>query len=206
MTLTTDILQDWFTRFNSDYFEAGLRRPAFGLTQAKSYLGQCRCQPGMEPIIRISVFYDRTERELQTTFLHEMIHLWQFQSLRRLGHGDSFKRMASRIYRISEGAYVITRCSRVNPGQLAAVHHARGPVACDVLVWRDRRGVCVARIADGCASSLLAWFRPKHPDCALYHGRGVVFHQFPRSQRRVNFQRFAPAVFESEIVPFLLDW
>ena len=179
--------------------------PQLRITRARGYLGKCHCSLRQRPVVRISVYFDRSQQEMQTTLLHEMIHLWQFQTGQRLSHGDSFKSMATLIARLSGGLYLITRCSKVDSALIESCERMRGPIVCDVLVWRGRRGICVARLADGRASELLSWFRLQHPDCTLYRGEGTVFRRFRSSRLRINYLTFAESDFEAEIAPCLHD-
>ena len=82
MTLTTDILRAWFRQFNADYFGDELPVPRLVLSKARTRLGTmaCKCQRRLlkrvytDFTIRISTYYDCSEREYQETLLHEMIH------------------------------------------------------------------------------------------------------------------------------------
>ena len=82
MTLTTDILRTWFRQFNTDYFGSELPMPRIVLSKARTRLGTmaCKCTRRLmkrvytDFTIRISTYYECTEREFQETLLHEMIH------------------------------------------------------------------------------------------------------------------------------------
>lgn len=84
MTLTTDILRTWFGQFNTDYFGGELPMPRIVLSKARTRLGTMACRRVRKLFgwaytdftIRISVYYDCSEREYQQTLLHEMIHLY----------------------------------------------------------------------------------------------------------------------------------
>lgn len=108
-TLTTAELRLWFKEFNNEYFEGKLPMPSLQIKRCTSYLG--KCFPSRKLII-MSVFYDRSKRDLRETFLHEMIHLynWLFDS-RYIGHGIPFKRKAREIN--NKGGWHIARCSAV---------------------------------------------------------------------------------------------
>lgn len=82
MTLTTDLLKVWFGQFNAMYFGGKLPMPVIRLSKARTKLGTMRCRRVRRMLkwvytdfsISISTYYDCTEREYQTTLLHEMIH------------------------------------------------------------------------------------------------------------------------------------
>lgn len=84
MILTTDILRTWFRQFNTDYFGGELPMPRIVLSKARTRLGTmaCKCTRRLlkrvysDFVIRISTYYECTEREFQETLLHEMIHYY----------------------------------------------------------------------------------------------------------------------------------
>ena len=107
MTLTTDILRTWFRQFNADYFGDELPEPRLALSKARTRLGTmtCKCTRRMlkrvysDFTIRISIYYDCTEREFQETLLHEMIHYYIVY--KRIpdtsSHGSAFRGMMNRL-------------------------------------------------------------------------------------------------------------
>ena len=82
MTLTTDTLRTWFKQFNAVYFGDELPVPRLALSKARTRLGTMACKSVRrigrtvytDFTIRISTYYDCTEREYQETLLHELIH------------------------------------------------------------------------------------------------------------------------------------
>jgi predicted SprT family Zn-dependent metalloprotease len=108
-TLTTAELKIWFNEFNKEYFGNKLPMPTLKIKKCTSYLG--KCFPSRKLII-MSVFYNRSKHDFRETFLHEMIHLynWLYDS-RYIGHGLPFKRKAKEINH--KGGWNIARCSAV---------------------------------------------------------------------------------------------
>lgn len=84
MALTIDILQAWFRQFNADYFGDELPVPRIALSKARTRLGTMSCRRVRKLLswtytdftIRISTYYECSEREYQETLLHEMIHYY----------------------------------------------------------------------------------------------------------------------------------
>lgn len=108
-TLTTTDLRLWFKEYNNLYFEGKLPSPSFQIKRCTSYLG--KCWPTRKLIV-MSTFYNRSERDLRQTFIHEMIHLYNYYfDERYVGHGTPFKRKANEINR--KGGWNIKRCSYV---------------------------------------------------------------------------------------------
>lgn len=103
MTLTVDLLRQWFGQFNSAYFADELPMPRLALSKARTRLGTmaCQCRRTLwgrkysNFIIRVSTFYDCTEREFQTVLLHEMIHYYiTYKGIRDTSaHGREFHRL-----------------------------------------------------------------------------------------------------------------
>lgn len=107
MTLTTDILRTWFRQFNADYFGDELPVPRLALSTARTRLGtmSCKCIRRLtrrvytDFTIRISTYYDCTEKEYQETLLHEMIHYYiTYKHIPDTSsHGQVFREMMRRL-------------------------------------------------------------------------------------------------------------
>lgn len=104
MVLTIKFIEDSFKRFNEEFFNGTLRKPAFKIMHTKSLLGQCawKREQGrpMRYCIRISDYYKRDEKQYQNTIIHEMIHLFIRQNnIRdtRAHHGKAFYKYADFI-------------------------------------------------------------------------------------------------------------
>ena len=103
MTLTVDLLRQWFVKFNTAYFADTLPVPALALSKARTRLGTMSCQCRHTVFgrrysgftIRVSTWYDCTEREYQTVLLHEMIHYYiTYNGIRDTSaHGREFRRI-----------------------------------------------------------------------------------------------------------------
>lgn len=78
--ITIQFIERNFDKFNSEYFNNELVKPAFEIMHTKSLLGQCKWDrrngKRVNYRIRISDFFVRTEKDYQNTILHEMIHLF----------------------------------------------------------------------------------------------------------------------------------
>lgn len=96
-------MEQWFDTFNQTYFQGALPQPALQLSQSRTRLGtlsyrRVRTWKGMKNesyTLRLSNYYDLSEREYQNTLLHEMIHYviaykgWKDTS----AHGQIFRNM-----------------------------------------------------------------------------------------------------------------
>ena len=110
MTLTTDLLAQWFARFNSQYFHSSLPCPTLALSKARTRFGYLKCvsarrwllsKPKRTYSIHISTYYDCTEHAYQTVLLHEMIHYYiSYHGLKdSSAHGPLFRKMMEEINR-----------------------------------------------------------------------------------------------------------
>ena len=129
MTLTTDILRIWFRQFNTDYFGSELPMPRIVLSKARTRLGTmaCKCTRRLmkrvytDFTIRISIYYDCSEREYQETLLHEMIHYYIMY--KRIpdtsSHGRVFREMMQRLN--SQSGWHITIVLRNGQRMLSVV-------------------------------------------------------------------------------------
>lgn len=82
MIVTIDWMEEWFKRFDQEYFGGKLPLPEFSLTRAKTRLGQlafkCASRWGRTKLydfkLSMSTYYDMTEQQAKSVLLHEMIH------------------------------------------------------------------------------------------------------------------------------------
>ena len=82
MIVTIDWLEEWFKRFDQEYFGGKLPLPELALTRAKTRLGQLAFKRasrwGRTKLydfkLSMSTYYDMTEQQAKSVLLHEMIH------------------------------------------------------------------------------------------------------------------------------------
>lgn len=144
MIITTDFIAEKFNEFNNEYFEGKLVTPRFEITHVKSYLGQYHwvynrlTDTFNDSVIRISDKFDRCERDICNTIIHEMIHLHIRQNKikdTRRHHGVVFNSIADRINRQggwkiartdSVEGYGLTDKTKINKYYIACFNGARG--------------------------------------------------------------------------------
>ncbi len=109
MELTAKILREWFVGFNTEYFNDRLPLPQLTVSNTRTQLGQFRCNKVKKRLlwgykltdfsIKISDYYQLTERDYQQTLLHEMIHYYIIYtgSNDTSPHGKLFRQMAQQI-------------------------------------------------------------------------------------------------------------
>jgi len=127
-TLTVPILREWFAHFNRDYFAAELPAPTIKLSRSRTRLGtmswHCSRQFGKECrygyTIRISTFFEQSEREFMEVFLHEMIHYYiAYKGVRDTSsHGRTFVEMMSDIN--AKGGWNITVSAHTGDKRISA--------------------------------------------------------------------------------------
>jgi hypothetical protein len=84
MNITEDYLKEKFTEYNVKYFNGKLELPRITLTTSRTQLGLMKCKrypisSGLKASdfeIRISTYYDLSEKDVQNVLVHEMIHLF----------------------------------------------------------------------------------------------------------------------------------
>lgn len=97
MIITLDYLAKAWEKYNVQYFDGALRKPRFKIDNSKRRMG---CYHPSECMISISKYYERTEKQYDTTIIHEMIHQYIRQNNIRdtsAHHGKVFKSIAARI-------------------------------------------------------------------------------------------------------------
>ncbi len=107
MMLTVDTLNAWFRQFNASYFDGELPVPRIVVNKARTRLGTMSCKKVRRLFrwvltdftIRISTYYDCTERQYQETLLHEMIHYYiVYKNIADTSsHGRVFRQIMQRL-------------------------------------------------------------------------------------------------------------
>lgn len=102
-------MEEWFRRFDQDYFGGKLPVPELGLTRAKTRLGQLAYKRatrwGRTKLydfkLSMSTYYDMTDRQAKSVLLHEMIHyIIGFTGLKDTApHGIVFRGMMDNLNR-----------------------------------------------------------------------------------------------------------
>lgn len=109
MIVTVEWMEEWFRRFDHDYFRGKLPVPELGLTRAKTRLGQLAYKRatrwGRTKLydfkLSMSTYYDMTDRQAKSVLLHEMIHyIIGFTGLKDTApHGIVFRGMMDNLNR-----------------------------------------------------------------------------------------------------------
>lgn len=103
-------MEQWFTTFNEQYFDSVLPLPRLALSRSKTRLGSMSCKRVTRLLrgtkfsdftIRLSNYYDLSERDFQNVLLHEMIHYHiAYTGVKDTSpHGVVFRRMAEAFNR-----------------------------------------------------------------------------------------------------------
>ena len=109
MIATLDYIKRKFDEYNALCFEGKLRPIVFKLSTARTYLGQIAFARTRNPkdgtwhydrfVFRISTKRDLSEKEMEDTILHEMIHYWILSNQMQdtAPHGKLFVRKMNEI-------------------------------------------------------------------------------------------------------------
>ena len=109
MIVTIDWMEEWFKRFDQEYFGGKLPLPELSLTRAKTRLGQLAFKRasrwGRTKLydfkLSMSTYYDMTEQQAKSVLLHEMIHyIIGYTGLKDTSpHGVVFREMMDNLNR-----------------------------------------------------------------------------------------------------------
>jgi len=109
MIVTIEWMEEWFRRFDQEYFGGKLPMPEMGLTRAKTRLGQMSFKRatrwGRTKLydfkISMSTYYDMTDKQAKSVLLHEMIHyIIGYTGLKDTSsHGIVFRGMMDKLNR-----------------------------------------------------------------------------------------------------------
>lgn len=102
-------MEEWFKRFDQEYFGGKLPLPELGLTRAKTRLGQLAFKRssrwGRTKLydfkLSMSTYYDMTDKQAKSVLLHEMIHyIIGYTGLKDTApHGGVFRGMMDSLNR-----------------------------------------------------------------------------------------------------------
>ena len=108
MKATVEYIEKKFEEFNRQMFAGKLPKLPIELSNAKTFLGQCAFKKRLTVFgkvklydfrMRISTRFDLTEREIEDTIIHEMIHYYiGVNNLKDTSaHGQLFRQMMNSI-------------------------------------------------------------------------------------------------------------
>ena len=167
MIVTTAWMEEWFRRFDAEYFGGNLPLPEFSLTRARTRLGQLSFKQASrwgrthlyDFKISMTTYYDMTDLQAKSVLLHEMIHyVIGYTHLKDTSsHGIVFRGMMDRLNRQYGWQIRIstsTKGWKVNE-RILQRKEARGPQTYLVLAIRRRDGQCfLCRVSPSAASTL----------------------------------------------------
>lgn len=113
--ITTDIMKFWYKKYNQRYFNNRLPQidcVEFKIGHSKHTFGRCTQygypKNNIRFCITLSKYYNRTDNEIKTTFIHELIHIYEYDNFGYAEHKHNFLDKAKEIYKLSNGKYNIT--------------------------------------------------------------------------------------------------
>lgn len=147
-------MRAWFDTFNRQYFNGELPLPRLALGNSRTRLGSMSCRRRRtltgwrfsDFAIRLSTYYDCTEREMQTVLLHEMIHYYiAWKGIRDdAPHGSVFRSIMNRLN--TRHGWDISVSTSMRGRKTAAPHNDRRPRL--VLALENSRGECFLTVVN----------------------------------------------------------
>lgn len=196
--LTTTQLRTWFKEYNKKYFNNILNTPTFVISKTRRALGDFNPLNG-NPRIRVSSYYQRDEKSYQQTLIHEMIHLWQWQTKTAdRQHGYDFKRKAKEINR---DGWDIKRTSTLTSDEKSTGLE----VTCYIMTWLNTKGIAVSRLADSSAQFFFDYYYGKLTDCRLYKVKGNYFQQFKSCRSKIIYYTHNQKEFDTKVKPYIIE-
>lgn len=143
MTLTLDILRQWFWQFNREYFGGELPEPRLRLSRARTRLGSMSYKRGRltgmptDFAIGISTCYQLTQKECREVLIHEMIHY--YIAYRRIADTSSHGRVFRGIMQYINNKYgwnvtVSCRLSSLQPSESLCAAFGGGGARCYIVL------------------------------------------------------------------------
>lgn len=173
MKPTIPFMVENFKRFNEQFFNNELPIPVFALMKRSNAFGEFNTNKNYYRI-RLNSMYDRELQAVETTLIHEMIHLYiHYHNLYdNASHGRTFQRIAARIKSESNGYYDIKKCSHI---QLENEHDKTNTPR--YVIYMPQRGFLTV-----CAQiNIRQWskyLREKYMDIEVYKTYYTLFKNF----------------------------
>lgn len=128
MILTISYIENAFDKYNYLYFNGSLEKPNFKISNGKHQLGLLEIRRTLiygycnkyvtSYTLKVSRYYDRTEKDYDTTIIHEMIHLYIDQN-NIIDDGSHGKRFKAECARINKDGWNISRCTDVSGWEIS---------------------------------------------------------------------------------------
>lgn len=118
LTITPALLKELFDECNNEFFDNSLPSVLLKVSNAGKALGRCMVR-GERITISVSRYYQVERDEIKSVMIHEMIHLWEWITFRKMGHTQNFKGKAREIEIKSEGKFSIKRLAHRDLHELA---------------------------------------------------------------------------------------
>lgn len=113
--ISIELMKFWYKKYNQKYFNNTLPQldcVEFKISHSKHTFGKCTRygypKNNNRFCITLSKYYNRTDNEIKTTFIHELIHLYEYDTFGYAEHKHNFLSKAKDIYNQSNGKYNIT--------------------------------------------------------------------------------------------------
>ena len=205
MKATIYFMKSKFREFNERFFNNSLPTPIFELMNRKKALGDFTSLRGLEynfgsyMRIRLNKAFERSENDLETTLLHEMIHQYIYvHNIRDNGaHGRKFLQIAEKIKENSNGIYNITALAQLDDNMLVTTKDKKRIV---VIFDNNKFSVVSKDSLIGFISCLLRNKTLFH----IYESDLIYFKQFKTCHRRITYYMITETnkeLFEKQIIP-----
>ena len=197
MKANIPFLREKFALFNARIFAGRLPEAPITLCEASSFVGQYKSKVRTSPDghrenydhqLRFSTSFNLSERELEDTLIHEMIHYFiAYNGLQdRSAHGPLFKALMQSVNEAHGRALTISH--RSSPGQLAEAKEARKTWHV-IAILHFTSGELGVKVRPRVIPKVIAYHRdisaaPNISSVDLYLHCNPFFNRFPTSTGR----------------------
>lgn len=186
MIVTIEWMEEWFKRFDHDYFGGKLPVPELAITRAKTQLGQLSFKRASrwgriklyDFKLSMTTYYDMTDKQAKSVLLHEMIHyIIGYTGLKDTSsHGIVFRGMMDKLnrqYGWDIRVMTSTKGWKVSE-QVKVKKQAKGPHTYLILAVEMKDGkYFLSRVNPGYARRI---------ESQIMHVREVAAHQWYTTQ------------------------
>lgn len=190
MKLTVKYLNNQFYKYNNEFFGGILPDIDIVINRTKNcfgayhYVRSDKYNPEKPIKITISKYYDRSEHDVCTTLIHEMIHYYiSFMGMKDNNkHGVLFHNMCDEINKISNGKFKVTKCSSSVGLELTNKSNKRYKI----MLFNYHNRTCYARISENFDYN---WFVKKYKleNVSIFYSTNKNFDRWTCCRNRLKF-------------------
>lgn len=200
MILTIAYIEEKFDLYNQLYFNGELMTPNFEITNRKNQLG---CLQGkylyhngrISYTLKVSRYYDRTEKQYDNTIIHEMIHLFIAQN-NIIDNGSHGRRFKAECARINKDGWNLSRTTDTSGWKLSDEAKKKENRKCNstynIIVYKEKGNGTqfFLKVSKPNVNMYMNYFKNRcNYECKHFVSNDSIFAYLPNCTKRIRGRR-----------------